>query len=222
MSAPPPEEVEAFWQHVAALEAEHGVELTDEGKRALAAYIGENGFSPDVTREGMATMVAEVDIDAGLYEPMWSDEPEAESEPAFEEQPWEEPDPSEQFQADVVSDLQKLQTKLGRGLSRSELEGIQEGMERGVRMLGPVGADPETALERYYEDRGEKLPDLSNRHARQARMTERMEDAEQAEKLEREAQEPERVYDPSKHEDRVELIVHRMEGGEVVNAEDAE
>lgn len=201
-NAPSAKDVQAFWNHVAALEAEHGVELSDEGKMALVAHIGEYGFNPDATRQGFADIAAAITGAGADYE-----EPEGdyvEGEPSL--------DADEQFMADMTTDLERLQAKLGRQLTERELAGIEERMGEGMRKLGILGADPEAALESFYGEQGRSVPDMDNRAARVAYQVERVQDAERAAK----ADEPQdHAWDLDNRADRQAYMAHRFNGGEV-------
>lgn len=210
MSALPPEQVEEFWRHVAALEAEHGVALTDEGKMSIIHAIAQHGFSPDVTQAAFGEILAEAaeaegDEDADTveddYEPSWEDEDSS-------------PEAAEQFEADLHADLGRLQTKLGRKLTERELAGMEQHMGEAMRKVGAMGADAETALENYYAAEGRTAPDLGKREDRIDYMAERMREGGTTE-----ADAP-TAFDMDTHEGRVAFMEHRLNGGEVEYVEE--
>lgn len=197
------ENVGAFWAHVAQLEAEHDVELTDEGRQALAEYVVAHGFNPDVTRDAFDQVAREAfEIDGEEYDEPWAAEDVA-----------ADVDPREQFTEDVTNDLARFHDRLGRKLTATEVAGLQQRMEENVRKYGAEGADVQRAFDDYYAGQGKSAPDLSNREDRIAHMTERFRDAER----ETEAQSPpaDRTLDMDKHQDRVEYMMHRLDGGDV-------
>jgi hypothetical protein len=211
---PTQEDFAAFAQHVAHLQEQYGVELTDEGAEDLIAKVVANGFTADATEEAFAGIAAE----AGVEPPDSGEEYDTMDDyTAGDYEPPPPPDRVTAVNAIVEKELDRLKTKLGRSFTEREMEAIHERLLDTAMRHDHLGTeanfDAEAALNAHYEERGERAPDQWKRQDWVQYGVERMEEAERAEK----ADEEPRDLDLDKHADRVEYMAGRLEGKEYVD-----
>ena len=135
-----------FYAHIADLEDEYGVELSDEAIAAIHEASTADGFTEEATEAAFAEIASEADQD------QWDSD-----EPVYE------PDPDDGFEEDTQRDWARIQGKLGRQLTQREVAAISDGLAEQHQRGQDISA--EAALKDYHEQGGKQLDVVGHDHA---------------------------------------------------------